>query len=110
MAVHIRLSRAGAKKTPFYRIVVTDSRSCRDGRFIENIGTFDPSRDASFRLDRARFDYWKGVGAQASDTVQALLKKFPAAAAAATGALCATPTSRSLSCSWLGRWSIGWTK
>jgi small subunit ribosomal protein S16 len=84
MAVHIRLSRSGAKKNPFYRIVVADSRFCRDGRFIENIGTFDPSRDASFKLDRTRFDYWKGVGATPSDTVKGLLRKFPAAAPAAT--------------------------
>jgi small subunit ribosomal protein S16 len=83
MAVHIRLARAGAKKAPFYRIVVTNSRSPRDGRFIENIGTFDPSRDASFRIDQARFDHWKQVGAQASPTVSQLLKRFAKAKPAA---------------------------
>lgn len=84
MAVHIRLSRAGAKKSPFYRIVVTDSRSPRDGRFIENIGTFDPSREASFRLDRARFDHWKKLGALPSPTVAQIVKRFAKAAAATT--------------------------
>ena len=86
MAVHIRLARAGAKKSPFYRIVVTNSRSARDGRFIENLGTYDPSRDASFRVDQARLTYWRGVGAQPSDTVEQLLKKFAALAAAAPAA------------------------
>ncbi len=86
MAVHIRLSRAGAKKAPFYRIVVTDSRNARDGRFLENIGTFDPSRDASFRIDQARLDHWKQVGAQPSDTVKQVLKRFAKLAAAAPAA------------------------
>jgi small subunit ribosomal protein S16 len=80
MAVHIRLARSGAKKAPFYRIVVTNSRSPRDGRFIENLGTFDPSRDASFRIDQARLDHWKKVGAQPSPTVEQLLKRFAKAA------------------------------
>ena len=83
MAVHIRLARSGSKKSPFYRIVVTNSRSARDGRFIENIGTYDPSRDASFRIDQDRLAHWKGVGAQASNTVTELLKKFAKAAASA---------------------------
>ena len=91
MAVHIRLARSGAKKSPFYRIVVTNSRSARDGRFIENIGTYDPSRDASFRIDQARLDHWKGVGAQPSNTVTELLKKFAKAAKAAPPA--AVPAS-----------------
>lgn len=82
MAVHIRLARAGAKKSPFYRIVVTDSRNPRDGRFIENIGTFDPSRAASFRIDQARLDHWKKLGAQPSSTVSQVLKHFAKAAAA----------------------------
>ena len=86
MAVHIRLSRAGAKKAPFYRIVVTDSRNARDGRFLENIGTFDPSRDASFRIDQARLDHWKQVGAQPSATVKQVLKRFAKQAAAAPAA------------------------
>lgn len=81
MAVHIRLSRAGAKKAPFYRIVVTDQRSPRDGRFIEKLGTFDPLREA-VQLDRERLAYWQGVGAQATHTLARLLKKHPAPAAA----------------------------
>lgn len=83
MAVHIRLARAGAKKTPFYRIVVTDHRSPRDGRFIENLGTFDPSRDAAFRINTARLAYWTGVGAQTSPTVTQLIKRMAKAAPAA---------------------------
>ncbi len=86
MAVHIRLSRLGAKKTPFYRIVVTDQRSPRDGRFIENIGTFDPSRDAAFKIDNERLTYWRGVGARPSPTVEQLLKRFAKAAAATPAA------------------------
>jgi len=77
MAVHIRLARHGTKKAPYYRIVVTDSRSPRDGRFIENLGTFDPNADA-LSVDRDRFAYWRGRGAQASHTVERLLRQ-PAA-------------------------------
>ncbi|MCS6901111.1 MAG: 30S ribosomal protein S16 [Polyangiaceae bacterium] len=83
MAVHIRLARAGAKKAPFYRIVVTNSRSPRDGRFIENLGTFDPSRDASFRINQERLEHWTKVGAQPSPTVRQLLKRFVKAKPAA---------------------------
>ena len=89
MAVHIRLSRAGAKKTPFYRIVVTDQRAPRDGRFIESIGTFDPSRDGAFRIDQARLTYWLGVGAQESHTVKQVLRRHARAEATTT----ATPAS-----------------
>jgi small subunit ribosomal protein S16 len=78
MAVHIRLARHGTKKAPHYRIVVTDSRFPRDGRFIENIGTFDPILDALV-VDRDRFAYWRGRGAQASHTVERLLRPKPAA-------------------------------
>jgi small subunit ribosomal protein S16 len=74
MAVHIRLARHGAKKTPFYRIVVTDQRNPRDGRFIERLGTFNPASDA-FACDRERLEYWRSKGAQPSDTLQSLLKK-----------------------------------
>ncbi len=77
MAVHIRLSRHGTKKAPFYRIVVADQRSPRDGRFIENIGVFDPS--GRFEIDRARLTHWQGNGAVASATLTRLLKKHPAA-------------------------------
>jgi small subunit ribosomal protein S16 len=78
MAVHIRLTRAGAKKRPFYRIVVTDHRSPRGGRFLENIGTFDPRRaEGVFQINRERLQYWQSVGAQASDTLRDLLRKAP---------------------------------
>ena len=76
MAVKIRLKRMGAKKNPFYRIVVTDSRSPRDGAFIEEIGHYNPLMDpAEIKIDGERAKYWLGVGAQPSDTVRALLKK-----------------------------------
>jgi len=76
MAVHIRLSRYGTNKAPFYRIVVTDHRSPRDGRHLENIGTFDPS--GPFMVDRTRLEFWQKNGAQASHTLLQLLKKNPA--------------------------------
>jgi small subunit ribosomal protein S16 len=75
--VTIRLARGGAKKRPFYRVVVTDSRNPRDGRFIEQIGFFNPitqSTEQPMKLDLARVDYWLGVGAKASDRVAALVK------------------------------------
>jgi small subunit ribosomal protein S16 len=84
MAVHIRLSRHGTKKLPFYRIVVTDHRSRRDGRFIENIGTFSPAGAGALTLDKDRFSYWTSQGAQPSHTLERLLKKQPAPAAPAT--------------------------
>jgi small subunit ribosomal protein S16 len=81
MAVSIRLARHGSKKFPYYRVVVTDQRSPRDGRFIENIGTFDPaSSDVALKIDRQRLDYWQSQGAQASHTLERLLKKSPAPA------------------------------
>jgi len=83
MAVHIRLARAGAKKKPFYRIVVTDHRSPRGGRFLENIGTFDPLREGSFTVNAERLAYWTGTGATPSETVAGLLKASKKAAAAA---------------------------
>jgi len=78
MAVHIRLARHGTKKAPFYRIVITDQRSARDGRFIEHIGLYDP-RDGGGKLtvDRERFSYWTERGAQPSLTVTKLLKAQP---------------------------------
>lgn len=76
MAVKIRLRRMGAKKAPFYRIVVADSRSPRNGRFIEEIGYYDPNKDpAEVKLDADRAKAWIGNGAQPTDTVKALLKK-----------------------------------
>jgi small subunit ribosomal protein S16 len=74
MAVKIRLRRAGKVNEPSHRIVVADGRSPRDGRFIENIGMYDP-RHKSERIDLARADYWLGCGAQASDTVAAIIKR-----------------------------------
>ncbi len=77
--VRIRLSRAGAKKAPFYRIVVTDHRSPRGGRFLETIGPFDPlKKDNVLSLKRDRLPFWKGRGAQLSPTVVAVLRKNPA--------------------------------
>jgi small subunit ribosomal protein S16 len=79
MAVCIRLARYGSKKVPYYRVVVTDRRNPRDGRFIENIGTFDPSSsEVALKIDRQRLDYWQGQGAQPSHTLTKLLKKSPA--------------------------------
>ena len=85
MAVHIRLSRAGAKKAPIYRVVVTDQRSPRGGRFIEKIGIYDPTAPVSgLVVDRERLQYWCGRGAQPSHTVDRLLKKLPTADALST--------------------------
>jgi small subunit ribosomal protein S16 len=83
MAVSIRLRREGAKNRPYYRVVVTDSRSPRDGTFIEIIGTYDPKQtgqNSSFSVERA--EYWISKGAQPSDTVRSLIKKQKKAAAA----------------------------
>ncbi len=76
MAVKIRLRRVGAKKTPFYRVVVADSRYPRDGRFIEEIGTYNPLADPSeFKLDVEKAKSWIAKGAQPTDTVKTLMKK-----------------------------------
>lgn len=76
MAVKIRLRRMGAKKAPFYRVVVADSRYPRDGRFIEEVGTYDPMKDpAEVKVDAEAVKKWIGNGAQPTDTVKALLKK-----------------------------------
>ena len=76
MAVKIRLRRMGAKKSPFYRIVVADSRYPRDGRFIEEIGTYNPLTDpATVEVDAETAKKWLANGAQPTDTVKALLKK-----------------------------------
>jgi small subunit ribosomal protein S16 len=74
--VKIRLRRMGAKKNPFYRVVVADSLSPRDGKFIEEIGTYNPLMDpAEIKIDVERAQYWVKNGAQPTDTVKALLKK-----------------------------------
>ena len=74
--VKIRLKRMGAKKNPFYRVVVADSRYPRDGRFIEEIGTYDPNTNpASVKIDMEKANKWIANGAQPTETVRALLKK-----------------------------------
>ena len=76
MSVRIRLKRLGAKKRPFYRVVVADQRSPRDGRFIENIGRYQPMDDPSvIEIDEERALYWLRVGAQPSNTVRVLMMK-----------------------------------
>ena len=76
MAVKIRLRRMGAKKNPFYRIVVADSRYPRDGRFIEEIGTYDPLKTpADVKIDADKAKQWIANGAQPTDTVKKILKK-----------------------------------
>ena len=76
MAVKIRLRRMGAKKAPFYRIVVADGRYPRDGRFIEEIGTYDPTREPSaITIDAEKAKAWLANGAQPTDTVRVILKK-----------------------------------
>ena len=74
--VKLRLRRFGNRNRPVYRVVVADQRSPRDGKIIEEIGTYNPLlKDNNFRLDLARVDYWLGVGAQPSDTVASFIKK-----------------------------------
>ncbi len=82
--VTIRLSRGGAKKAPFYQVVVTDSRNRRDGRYIERVGFFNPvarGNEQRVRIDTARIEHWVGQGAQLSDRVSALMKELAKAAA-----------------------------
>lgn len=75
MAVKIRLKRVGKKKQPYYRVVVADARFPRDGRFIEEIGTYDPHTDPStFKVDAEKVKDWMAKGAQPTDTVKKLLK------------------------------------
>ena len=79
MAVKIRLRRMGAKKAPYYRIVVADSRCPRDGRFIEEIGTYDPMAEGdNIKVDLERAKYWISNGAQPTETVRGLLTKVEA--------------------------------
>jgi small subunit ribosomal protein S16 len=84
--VVIRLARGGAKKRPFYNLVVADSRDPRDGRFIERVGFYNPvasSGDVKLRIDLARLSFWESKGAQPSDTVKRLVKQFGKTAVAA---------------------------
>jgi small subunit ribosomal protein S16 len=75
----------GAKKKPFYRIIVTEKRSKRDGRFVESIGYYDPCRNpADVKLDQERVKYWLERGAQPSDTVRSIIKRNAGAAVGAT--------------------------
>lgn len=83
--VVIRLARGGAKKRPFYNMVVTDSRNRRDGRFIERVGFYNPvaaGAEQALRVDRERLAFWQGQGAQLSPTVARLVKQSGKAAAA----------------------------
>ncbi len=84
--VSIRLSRGGAKKRPYYHIVVTDQRNRRDGRYLERLGFFNPlhaGKQEKLRIDVDRVEYWISQGAQPSDRVRALLKTYKAEQAAA---------------------------
>ena len=83
----IRMRRVGAKKTPFFRVVVTEHREARDGAFVEILGHYYPrARPAKIELNRERIDYWLSKGARPSDTVRTLLAKQPAPAPAAVAA------------------------
>jgi len=76
MAVKLRLARRGAKKSPFYHVVATDSRNPLDGKFTEQVGTYDPNFDpAKIAFDEERLAYWLKQGAKPSDTVASLIKK-----------------------------------
>lgn len=87
MAVRIRLKRIGAKNKPAYRIVVADNRSPRDGKFLEELGTYLPKKkEDNFTMDLERVKYWVSKGAQPSDTVASFIKKATRAAAAAAAA------------------------
>ena len=82
MAVRIRLTRFGRKKKPFYRIIVADSESKRDGKFLDVIGTYDPLQNpAAIKINNAKLEDWLGRGALPTTTVQSLIKKTPVVAA-----------------------------
>jgi len=72
----IRLARYGRRKKPFYRIIVADSKAPRDGRFVENIGFYDPLNKKSFSLDNKKLNYWTEKGAQANNSVKLIVKKI----------------------------------
>lgn len=81
MAVAIRLRREGTRNSPYYKIVVADKRSPRDGKFIEIIGNYDPKKTgANYKVDLGRIDHWVKNGAQMSDTVRSIVKKARTAA------------------------------
>jgi small subunit ribosomal protein S16 len=82
--VTIRLTRVGSKKRPFFRVVVVEGRTARDGSFVETLGYYDPRRSPElFTLDRDRFSHWVGKGARASSTLKTLVARNPAPAVAA---------------------------
>lgn len=84
MSVKIRMKRVGAKNAPVFRIVVADGRSPRDGKFIEEIGTYQPlKKGENFKMDLERVKYWISKGAQPSDTVASFIKKASRTVAAA---------------------------
>src|SRR5271165_422377 len=92
MAVKIRMKRVGTKNTPVYRIVVADARSPRDGKFIEELGTYQPlKKDVNYSLNLERAKYWVSKGAQPSDTVASFIKKASKAAAEAPPAPAPVP-------------------
>jgi small subunit ribosomal protein S16 len=83
MSVVLRLARAGAKKRPYFHVVAADSRCPRDGKFIENIGSYDPNVEpVKFNVDETRWTHWVGVGARPSDTVAGLYRRVKRTAAA----------------------------
>lgn len=86
--VKIRLKRAGAKNAPVFRVVVADGRSPRDGKFLEELGTYHPRKkdEINFTLDLERANYWLGVGAKPSETVASMIKKATKAAGATVAA------------------------
>jgi small subunit ribosomal protein S16 len=89
----IRLRRTGSNRRPFFRVVVTEGRSPRDGRFVEVIGHYNPrTKPETLVLDRARLDHWLKAGAQTSDTVRTLIARMPAAAPEQAGAEAAGAT------------------
>ncbi len=78
--VKVRLTRIGGKKNAIYRVMVADVRSPRDGRFLENLGMYDPNQDPPrFEIDRTRYDYWLGVGAQPTHIIKKLVMKSQSA-------------------------------
>jgi ribosomal protein S16 len=84
MAVALRLNRKGTKDRPYYKIVAVDSRKRRDGRYIEQVGTYDPQVEGvNYTIDLEKADKWLGVGAQASETVNSIIRKARTAAAKA---------------------------
>jgi small subunit ribosomal protein S16 len=105
MPVRIRLKRIGGKNDPAFRIVVADGRSPRDGRFIEEIGSYDPKkRVATYNLNLERAQYWISKGAQPSETVASFIRKSVRAAAATAARARPTRSCKNFSISWSKAW------